>query len=234
MRSQRSPGSASRSLGSPSRLSDHDLIALSARDPEAAQLELGVREALGIASPHSVHNAVAVGVAGLNYDIRFAPHLTDAELERERQREAERVDAAAEHLAYAALTRAATSVSQLRLMRLMRFGEGEHPYLGLVDQPDRLGFSPPRSSPPNPAERSSSPYLAQRSSPPHLALDFQEAQPRTADLAEGRKCCAFAFFGGLQLAILGIVGWLLYKDSPLAHPAPISPPVLPSLPRTLL
>ena len=83
MRSQRSPGSASRSLGSPSRLSDHDLIALSARDPEAAQLELGVREALGIASPHSVHNAVAVGVAGLNYDIRFAPHLTDAELERE-------------------------------------------------------------------------------------------------------------------------------------------------------
>ena len=145
-RSPRSPGASSSRSPAPASspcISDHDLIVLSARDPEAAQVELGRREALGVSSSNSVRNAVAVGVAGkacspqvvrstiidtldiasftsvLSVQMRGLDLLLSGdELERERQAEAQRVEAAAAQLAYTALSQAAGSVLHLRQKRL--------------------------------------------------------------------------------------------------------------------
>ena len=88
-------------------LSDYDLIVLAAREPEAAQAALDSRDWIGIPSPNSVRNAVAIGVAGAGrgpsvvhavYHLRAQERLPSARHSR-RENESYRAAVVAEQVA---------------------------------------------------------------------------------------------------------------------------------------
>ena len=102
-------------------LSDYDLIVLAAREPEAAQAALASRDRIGIPSPNSVRNAVALGVAGAARGpsvvrevdrLRAQQRLPSASHSR-RENESYRAAVVAEQVADMALTHAAAAISHL-------------------------------------------------------------------------------------------------------------------------
>ena len=102
---------------STSGLSDYDLIVLAAREPEAAQAALASRDRIGIPSPNSVRNAVALGVAGAARGpsvvreidrLRAQQRLPSASHSR-RENESYRAAVVAEQVADMALTHAAAA-----------------------------------------------------------------------------------------------------------------------------
>lgn len=102
-------------------LSDYDLIVLAAREPKAAQAALDSRERLGIPSPNSVRNAVAMGVAGAargpsvvrEVDCFRAQQRLPSASHSRRENESYRAAVVAEQVADMALTHAAAAISHL-------------------------------------------------------------------------------------------------------------------------